>query len=161
MNKTFALIIVVVFFSATGFSQDYRSSIGFRMGASNGISYKHFLNDEDAVDAILSFRYKSLGVAGLWERHAQFLDVWGLKWYYGGGAHFINYVENNNDNFGNKDGGLVIGVDGVFGAEYTIREIPITVSLDIRPGINLIGVQSFVPNEIGLSIRYVLSNRAG
>jgi hypothetical protein len=162
MKKHFFLLSILLFFGlSSAHSQDYKSSIGLRTGASSGLTYKHFISSEDAIEGILAWRYRNPGLAGIWERHAQFLDVWGLNWYYGGGAHFFVYDANGRDKFGRDDGGLVIGLDGILGAEYKIKEIPITVSVDLRPGINVFGVFGPIGNEIGISIRYIFSNRVG
>ena len=52
-------------------------------------------------------------------------------------------------------GGGVIGVDAVFGVEYTFDEIPLNICIDIMPNLNLVGYVG--PNFFvsGISARYV------
>ncbi len=51
--------------------------------------------------------------------------------------------------------GPVIGIDGILGLEYTFDEIPLNLSLDILPSLNLIGSSGWGGINGALSIRYV------
>lgn len=56
----------------------------------------------------------------------------------------------------NKESNGVFGIDGQIGLEYTFDKIPLNLSIDWIPGINLIGTSNFWGDEIGLSVRYTI-----
>jgi len=121
------------------YKANYRNAIGIRAGGTSGLTFKHFLNSNDAVEVVLGLWPNAIGVTGLYERHVGTrLD--GLKFYYGGGAHFTaetdHYYYRNNDNgyvyrYGHD--GIGIGIDGILGIEYKIPAIPFAISLDLKP----------------------------
>ena len=75
-----------VFLSAS--SQDYHTGIGLRLGGLNsGLTVKHFVNSNSAIEGILGFGYKHFLITGLYEKQTPIADAPGLAWYYGGGAH--------------------------------------------------------------------------
>lgn len=147
-------IFVIVFAS---YAQDYKTGFGIRGGLSNGLTIKHFISSESALEGLLTARWNGFLVTGLYERHAQAFGITGLYWYYGFGAHIgtwnHNYRKDRYDNYS------VIGVDGIIGIEYNITEIPFNISLDYKPGLNLIGKPFGMTDEVALSIRYVFGYR--
>lgn len=154
------LIIVLTFIFAivfASYSQDYKTGFGIRGGLSNGLTVKHFISSESALEGLLTARWNGFLVTGLYERHAQAFGITGLYWYYGFGAHIgtwnHNYRKDRYDNYS------VIGVDGIIGIEYNITEIPFNISLDYKPGLNLIGKPFGMTDEVALSIRYVFGYR--
>lgn len=157
MRRWFVLVISFLSISLLSNAQMYDSSVGVRLGPENGISFKHFLSNDRAVEAIASFRWRGVNVTGLYEIHHLAFDIEGLFWYYGGGAHFgiwgtyspwYDAADSRNSNF-------AAGIDGVIGFEYTFREYPVNISIDWKPAINLIG--NFHPwvDGTALSVRYI------
>ena len=140
------LLFIAISFNAK--SQDYVNSVGLRAGLSNGISYKHFLSTTDAAEGILTTRYGGFNLTGLYERHLDSFDVDRLYFYYGAGGH-VGVWEANSNSY------TFIGIDGIIGVEYVLKEIPFNVSLDWKPGFNLIGVSGFVADELALSFRFM------
>jgi hypothetical protein len=49
----------------------------------------------------------------------------------------------------------VVGIDGIIGMEYNIEEIPFNISLDWKPGFNILGHTGFWGDELALSVRYI------
>jgi hypothetical protein len=153
------MLILASGISFSAFSQyDYKTAIGVRAGFSQGLSIKHFLGHKDAVEGIVSFRYRGFVATALYERHANAFAVDHLYWYYGAGAHigFWDYYDGHpwfDEDDGSK---TVIGIDGILGIEYNIQDIPINVSLDYKPAINIIGFSNTVLDGGALSIRYML-----
>ena len=137
-------------------AQDYNTGIGLRIGSSSGFTIKHFVKDKAAIEGLLTTRWHGFDITGLYEIHNQAFDVDNLKWYYGFGAHvgFYNgdYVEwgapGSTSNYG------VIGIDGVLGMEYSFSEVPISLGMDIKPSLDLIGYTGFW-TDLALSVRYV------
>lgn len=154
--KKLALIVLLAIGSAGATqAQDYKTAIGLRAGAASGISVKHFLSDSKAIEGILSTRWQGFNITGLYEIHKS-TNTAQLNWYYGYGAHIgfwnganVSWADDNDDY-------SVIGIDGVIGLEYTFKDLPINVSLDWKPAINLIGYSGFWADGFGLSVRYTL-----
>ena len=131
----------------------YNTGIGLRggFGFANGLTVKHFLNRNTAVEGILSSCWNGFAVNGLYERHANAFYVNRLNWFYGAGAH-IGFWED----FGEKGkSSTVIGIDGIIGLEYYIQSIPFSVGIDWKPALNLFGNSSFWPDGGAISVRYV------
>lgn len=154
--KKIILIACAAIFSMTSHSQAYETGIGLRGGLSNGITVKHFIGSDVALEGILHTRWRGFGITGLFEIHANAFGVDELFWYYGGGGHIGFYPYYDNSPFDDEFSGntTVIGVDGILGIEYNIREIPINVSVDWKPTVNLIGLSGPYLDGGALSVRY-------
>ena len=137
------------------FAQNYTTAIGVRAGLANGLTVKHFISENRAVEGILSTRWQGFSITGLYEIHANAFNNSHWNWYYGFGAHLGVY--DGNDSWG--DNGVnytIVGVDGIVGLEYRIVDIPINLSLDWKPALNLIGYSGFWADGFALSVRYEL-----
>ena len=73
--------------SSMGFAQDYTTGIGIRGGYFNGLTVKHFVSDQAALEGIFTSRWRGFQVTGLYEIHNQAFNTPRLNWYYGFGAH--------------------------------------------------------------------------
>ncbi len=136
-------------------SQEYKTGIGLRGGFSSGINLKHFLSPENAIEGIVAFHRGGLLVTGLYQFHTTAFDVPGLQWYYGLGAHMGIYGENHPRGwFPDDKTYITLGVDGIVGLDYKIEEIPISLSLDVMPRLNILGHTGLFMGA-GFSIRYV------
>lgn len=157
MKKLLIIGIIILSSALSTNAQDYLTGIGLRGGLSNGITIKHFVSEDNALEGIVSLRWKGLMVTGLYE-FERYLDVPGLSWYYGGGAHigFWNAADNDIPWADAHDNYTVIGVDGIIGIEYTFEGVPINISLDWKPAINLIGYTGLWADEGAFSIRYII-----
>ena len=82
-----------------------------------------------------------------------------LNFYYGVGAHvgvWNGRKRNGNPWFKEDRSYTVIGIDAMVAIEYTFSKIPFNVSLDYKPGFNIIGHIGFWRDEFGLSLRYTI-----
>lgn len=147
------LLFIAISFNAK--SQDYVNSVGLRAGLSTGISYKHFLSTTDAAEGILTTRWGGFNITGLYERHLDSFDVDRLYFYYGAGGHIGFWDGDTNPWFNDASSYTVIGIDGIIGVEYALKEIPFNISIDWKPGINLIGYSGFWGDELALSFRFI------
>ena len=136
------------------YSQGYNTGVGVRVGFSNGLTVKHFINKKAAIEGVLSTRWKGFNITGLYEVHNN-TGLYQLNWYYGTGAHIgfwngknVKWANDNNDY-------IVIGIDGVIGLEYIFDNIPFNVSLDWKPTMNLIGHSEFWGDNGAISLRYI------
>ncbi|MFA9390653.1 MAG: hypothetical protein ACERKD_12645 [Prolixibacteraceae bacterium] len=153
MKRVLAIAFVLI--TSVGFAQNYSTSAGLRGGLSNGLTIKHFIGDNTAVEGLLSSRWKGFDLTGLYEIHNEAFDVEGLQWYYGGGAH-IGFWNGKNVGWANDtENYSVIGIDGILGLEYTFSEFPLNVSVDWKPAFNIIGQTGLWGDGGALSLRYI------
>jgi len=155
MRKIFMTAIIMICVVAFSNAQDYNTGIGLRGGLSNGLTIKHFLGEKTAIEGILSSRWKGFNITGLYEIHKQAFDTERLNWYYGVGGHVGFWNGNDVDWVNDNDDYTVIGIDGILGLEYNFKEIPINLSVDWKPAMNIIGYSGFWGDGGALSIRYI------
>ncbi len=155
MKKLFFVSLLLVLFVTPSQAQDYKTSLGIRAGLPVGVTVKHFLNDTYALEGIFASRWGGFVVTGLYEVERWTGNYPALNWYWGGGAHLGTWAQGYNPNVNATYTGAVIGIDGVIGLEYTFDELPLNLSLDLLPSINLIGFTGWGGINGALSIRYV------
>lgn len=155
MTTTVFTTLFVLIFSMGSYGQDYKTGIGVRGGLSNGLTIKHFTQQDVALEGIVAFRWNGFHLTGLYEKHQPAFDTERLKWFYGGGAHIGIWDSDNNPWFNEGSDHTVIGIDGIIGLEYSFEEIPFNISADWKPGFNLIGDTGFWGDEAALSLRYI------
>ena len=135
--------------------KDYNTGIGLRLGYGNGITIKHFIKSNKALDGILSNRFSGIGITGLYEVHNSLFNANGLAWFYGAGAHIGFWSGSNVSWFDDNNDYVVIGIDGILGIEYSFKGAPVNLGLDWKPAFNLIGHSGFWGEEGAFSVRYI------
>ena len=156
--KKLIVLLGILFLGYGVYAQDYGTAIGLRGGETQGITLKQFVGGSSAFDFILGTHHYGLNFTALYEIHS--LDVFGvdnLALFYGFGGHVGLYSAGNYPSYWSDYSGsaTLIGIDGVVGVEYTFDEIPISLSLDIVPSINILPYLGYWQRG-ALSIRYVL-----
>ena len=126
-------------------AQEYRSALGIRLSTSpavvnNSVSFKYFTSETLALEALLSFS-DPLAVGILIEKHRP-LSTEGLQWFYGGGG-YVGFGSNTN-----------VGGMGIIGLDYKFPNVPLNLSLDWKPELNIISDINFEPAAIGFSARF-------
>ncbi len=154
MKRTILILFSAFIIGSALNAQDYKTSLGLRAGFPYGVTVKHFLNETNALEGILASSWGGFVVTGLYENEHWTGQYPGLNWFWGFGAH-IGFWDNNNNYIDDPDVGSVLGADFILGMEYTFDEIPLNLSLDVMPSVNLIGYQGWGGIHGGLSIRYV------
>ncbi|MCK5823646.1 MAG: hypothetical protein KAG95_06555 [Bacteroidales bacterium] len=156
MKKLSLLLLTVILVgSLIVNAQDYKTAIGVRGGLANGLTVKHFVSKNAAFEGILSTRWQGFNITGLYEIHKQAFDTDRLNWYYGAGAH-VGFWDGSNVSWADDNESYsVIGIDGILGLEYNFKEIPINISLDWKPALNLVGYSGFWGDGGALSVRYI------
>lgn len=155
MKKILLSLIILSAIWLSSYGQDYKTSLGLRAGLPYGLTVKHFLNKYNALEGILASRWQGFIITGLYENEHQTGIYPGFNWFWGFGGHVGFWGADENPNLKNSYSGSVIGLDGILGIEYTFDEIPLNLSLDIMPSVNLIGVTGMGGIHSALSIRYV------
>ena len=148
MKKTILLLIVVTSFSVSSKAQDgesYRNAVGIRLGSSvpaikNGISFKHFIGN-NAIEGILSFG-DGTALCALYEIHKPIATA-NLKWFIGAGG-YVGFGNNTN----------TVGAAGIIGLDYKFPVIPLNLSLDWKPELNLVSKIGFEAAGVGFSARF-------
>jgi hypothetical protein len=145
--------------NASAISTDYKTAIGIRLSnnspiVSNAITLKHFIKDNTAVEGYFSFSDPLAFGANL-ELYKP-LSTPGLRWYYGAGAYLgfgktydVNKQRDVNTNY--------FGAQGVVGLDYKFASVPINLSIDWKPELNLVSDINFEPAAIGLSARFTFA----
>lgn len=147
MRGTTTLIVLLatsVFYSVS--AQDYKVALGVRLSnatptLSNAVTIKYHMTQQHALEGIISFGTR-FGLGALYELHKP-TTVQGLNWFYGGGA----YV-------GFQDGNTYLGPTGIVGLDYKFPGIPVNLSLDWKPELDIIPDINFVPDAFGFSARF-------
>ena len=169
MKKIYiTLFALSVIFSSAVKGQYSKQQAGIRAGHTGGIFYQLTSdagNAEIGYNAMLGFRNRGLQITGLrivYEKSLSTIspDLF-FAWGYGGHVGFINIdipgypgdiYPVHRESFC-----PVIGVDGWLAAEYRVQEIPLNISLNLKPFIE-IAVPAYVrvmPFDLALSISYV------
>lgn len=171
MNKlifTLAFLLSAFCFgSQAQAQQNYGTALGLRFGPRYGLTAKHFFKAPWAVEGILSTRGwnngrngRGLGgfnLAVLAEWHGALPNAKGFAWYAGLGGHIGSWYgrgvwgSNYDDRYY-----TVIGVDAIFGLEYTFPSAPFNISIDWKPEFDLNGYSRFWGDGIALSFRIKL-----
>ena len=139
----------IVFSQQSSAQSGYQTALGVKVWDGGGISLKHFVNGNNALEGIGYFWRQGARITGLYEIHGAINNAGGLQWYIGPGAHVGFY----NDRYGNRS---FIGIDGVLGLDYKFNGAPINVSIDWQPSVEFGDNRGFVGNWGGLGIRYTL-----
>ena len=167
MKKIILVVVVLAMFTISAksqnLSQSYTTALGIKVwGDGAGISLKHFISTNRALEGVAYFWNHGTRITGLYEFHFDIDNAPGLKWYIGPGAH-IGFYNNdgyyNNGNYNNNininnTGGTFVGIDGVLGLDYKFKGAPINLSLDWQPSIEFGDGRGFVGGWGGLGIRY-------
>ncbi len=150
MYKTLLTFAIAVLFSTIVLGQNesfYKNALGVRLGSSvpnvkSGITYKHFLDNHNAIEGILSFG-DGTSICALYEIHKPINAVENLQWFIGAGG----YVGFNNSSSN-------LGAAGIVGLDYKFTNLPLNISLDWKPELNIISKVGFEASGVGFSARF-------
>lgn len=160
IHRISLIIVLMISISFTEtLAQNYKTGLGLRLGSFNGVTVKHFLNSENAIEGLLSTRWDGFVITGLYEyQNSLGIDeAPTFDWFIGGGAHIgfwdvDNYPDRYDRDF--DDGRPIIGLDFIIGLEYTFEEAPFSLSLDWKPGFNVFGYSHWWGDGAAFSARY-------
>lgn len=140
--------ICCIAFSATAQAQDYRFGLGIRLSnnsptINNSVTGKYFITERSAVEGLVSFGSR-FGLGALLEIHKPFSTP-GLSWFWGGGG-YVGFQDNDT----------YFGPQGVLGLDYKFNNVPINLSVDWKPELDILPSINFVPDAFALSVRFTL-----
>ena len=146
MKRIILIAGILLVLAAASSAQDYRFAVGVRLSnstptLSNSITGKYFVTGQSAIEGLVSFGSR-FGMGALLEIHKKFKPE-GFGWFYGGGV----YV-------GFEGSDTYLGPTGIVGLDYKFTGIPLNLSLDWKPELDIIPGIRFVPDAIALSARF-------
>ena len=153
----FTLLIVASICSLTAVSaQEYKTALGVRLSSSaamvnNSVSFKQFISDKSAIEALFSFG-DPLALGAILEFHKP-LAPSGLSYFYGAGG-YISFIKNTNVATGKTSTDPNFGTQGVIGLDYKFSNVPLNLSLDWKPELNIVSDINFEPAAIGFTARF-------
>ncbi|MBK9107908.1 MAG: hypothetical protein IPM92_05875 [Saprospiraceae bacterium] len=157
------LFIAFIALSFNSFAQEYKNAIGLRAAWGWALTGKHFLNEKNAVEAIVNYRnygagvydYNYFSLTGLYQTHSDIKSVDGLRWYWGFGAQLGSWGGDFYQFDLDDDGNFFLGVCGNLGLDYKFDGAPINLSVDWIPTFHFIGWGNGFNEEAGgFAIRY-------
>jgi hypothetical protein len=142
-------------------AQDYKTALGVRLSSAsaavnNSISIKHFINDRAAIEGLFSFG-DPLAFGAMLEIHKP-LAASGLSWFYGGGG-YLSFLKTYNVNQQKNEIDPNFGAMGVLGLDYKFTNVPLNLSLDWKPELNLVSDINFEPAAVGFTARFTLGRK--
>lgn len=151
---SFSVALIGLFNTASG--QSYKTALGVRLSSAapmvnNSISIKHFITEKTAIEALLSFG-DPLSIGALVEFHKP-LAASGLAYFYGAGA-YIGFVKTLNTTTQKTNTDANFGAQGVIGLDYKFTNVPLNLSLDWKPELNIVTDINFEPAAIGFTARF-------
>ncbi|MFT5168473.1 MAG: hypothetical protein ACI8P3_003716 [Saprospiraceae bacterium] len=153
-------------------AQDYKSSIGLRLGSPMSVSFKTFLGEESAFEVTAgtkgynsrydAYNYRWYSVSAAYQIHKpvniDFDGMENLKYYYGAGASAYFWTWDYESGY--SDDGFsttTFGIQGYVGLEYTFENIPLNIAVDWVPTFFVNGFgNGFGAGYGGIALRYVL-----
>lgn len=171
MKKAALLLLIAI--GSTGFCQKLYAqrgdaAIGLRATPDGGgFNIKAYLTKNLAFEGQLNaggliggYNGQSFTAVALLEATIVFPDP-SWRMFFGGGLHGGVWDQGwHYSNFENRyvDGGQpIFGLDAIVGAEYVFKKIPLSLGVDVKPAINLIGdVEYFPHNMVGATVRYYM-----
>jgi len=153
MKKSFLFLVVIILVSASQLkAQDYKTALGIRLSSqgpaiNNSVSFKYFMNPKLAIEGLFTFDRRA-AIGALLEVHNPMPSTEGLQWFYGAGAYLGFDSDKTNTNR------ALMGGQGIIGLDYKFANLPLNLSLDWKPELNIIDNINFEPAAVGFTIRF-------
>ena len=151
-------------------AQPGKSSLGLRAGGVSGITFKYVDDELRGFELIAGAKEGGMVLTCLLQKYRPIGAgrISGLSLYTGGGAHagyskyteeIIHVVEGWHYHAYHEVTSPVLGGDFVLGVEYQFESIPMNLSLDYKPYVEVFGQKDFRVDlwDIGFSIRYAFN----
>tara|TARA_A100001037_G_C14964555_1_gene550920 strand:+ start:194 stop:763 length:570 start_codon:yes stop_codon:yes gene_type:complete len=141
-------------------------SIGLRNGYTNGVAIQ--CEDENYIlENIVFVNKKNFNQTIIFKKPIRHSSIVGLKTFVGAGLHYYHSRDNFNENplrVGreyNDIGYDIVGLDFIMGIAYDIPKIPLSISLDLKPDLEIFSTNKsnsrfYYEDKAGLTIRYIL-----
>ena len=153
------IVTALVAITSTISAQNYKTGIGARVGYFNGITVKHFVSRNNALEGLVNFRWDGVIVTGLYEWQHPIAGAPNLDYFVGLGGHIGFFGDDDWDDDDDDDWderSTVVGIDMLVGLEYTFQQAPFSLALDYKPAFNFVGHKQFWGDGFAFSIRFNL-----
>jgi len=133
-------------------AQKYITAAGLRLGGTGsaggyGLTLQQAVGRRFTVEGIAGLGAREISGTLLLEHHFGILGP-SLNYYLGAGGHYGH----------NRDTGRFGGFDGIIGAEYKVAFLPLVLSFDVKPTIEVNGAD-YARFPSAFSVRFVLIKR--
>jgi len=155
------IVIICLLVAAAGVfqtasAQNYRTALGVRLSSSNAmqnnsVSIKQFISEKTAIEGLFTFG-DPLALGALLEFHKPLAPA-GLTYFYGAGG-YIAFLKTVNTNTQKTSTDANFGAQGIIGLDYKFVNIPLNISLDWKPELNIVNDINFEPAAIGFTARF-------
>ena len=137
-------------------AQDYKTALGVRLSSAgaqvnNSITLKQFINEKTAIEGLFSFG-DPIALGALFEFHKP-LSAEGLRYFYGAGG-YMSFVKTYDPNGQKNKTDPNFGAQGIIGLDYKFPNIPLNLSLDWKPELNIVSDINFEASAIGFTARF-------
>lgn len=149
-------------------AQQYGRSAGIRLGGTSGLTYKKFIVDEQAVETMVSGRNNGVQLTIMWVMHHPMEIAFNENFffYYGVGGHVgvekydditKQRLTNGSEFSYESKNYFAMGVDALIGMEYRMLTIPMSLSLDMKPYLNYVGMRKLKGQfwDVAIGIKYI------
>jgi hypothetical protein len=138
----------------------YKMAIGIRLSSApamvnNSVSFKYFMTHRTAIEALVSFG-DPLAFGALLESYNP-LSTSGLQWFYGAGG-YLGFGKEYNAEKKVEERKTYFGAQGIVGLDYKFEKIPLNISLDWKPELNLVQDINFEPAALGFTARFTFGH---
>lgn len=152
MHKFWFVLLFALSVTLAHAQAPYNRALGLKFPGGFSLTYKKFVTDTRNLEGQVTIWHKGFRAAGLYEFNFYTFDkVPDLSWFVGPGAH-LGFWKNEFKN--NYNSSVDLGIDGIIGLDYKIKNAPVDVSVDWQPAVTLIGSAGFTPAFGGFAIRY-------
>jgi hypothetical protein len=155
------IAILAILLTGFGFvhsqAQAYKTALGVRLSTAgaavnNSVSLKHFIKERVALEALVTISDRP-AVGVLFEVHNPIASAEGLQWFWGAGG-YVGF--NAQKDIANRQ---LLGAQGVVGLDYKFTNLPLNLSIDWKPELNIVDNINFEPSAIGLTMRFTFGAR--
>lgn len=151
-------------------AQFYKNSTGIRAGHTSAITYKIFVTDEQAIELMASGRNRGFQLTTLYQFNKPMALSFNDRFfaYYGVGGGFgyekfdsltenLKPVPSKSRFIRDHRTYFTMDINALLGVEYRWLAIPLTISVDIKPYFQFIGMRYTNTQfwDTGVSVKYV------
>jgi hypothetical protein len=162
--RNFTLFIVLFATMSTAYAQRFTQSVGVRTGVVSGIFFNREEDNLTTRRYMLSARNSGMQLTVMKYKQLYKLDELpeDFSFYYGFGGHvgYMRWSESVSQPevgyYWRERIAPLIGIDGLIGISYDLRRMPISITLDTKPFIDVWGRNTFSPVlfDVGLGVVY-------
>lgn len=154
MKRTLTILLVIAALSFSAQAQSYKTALGLRGGDPSGVDFKAFISSTNALELIAGTGYfgHNFSITGFYQWQKPTGWTPNLDWYIGPGAHVGFWNDYYRDEYKT---GVLVGVDGIVGLEYTLDDIPLNFAIGMGPTFQLTSGPGWYYWNGGFAVRYV------